>query len=211
MATEPLPAARGTRESGKQTRQALFDAATKLFLEHGESVPIAQICAAAGAHPNQVTYYYGSKEKFFVEVACAAVLRAGRRAESDAENALTVGDYAEKLVGSLLGAGAPSVEIFVEAMMMTGRRGELCSLISDTLRTLHTSGENALLRTLIRTGWQLRAGIDVESKAFWSAIFGVVIQKKATGESFGYSLDDAVAVIFATLQIPDAVLTRSLS
>ena len=63
---------------------------------------------------------------------------------------------------------------------------------------------------MVRTGWQLRAGIDVESKAFWSAIFGLVIQKTATGESFGYSLEEAVAVIFATLQIPDAVLNSSM-
>ncbi|MBP1053415.1 MULTISPECIES: TetR/AcrR family transcriptional regulator C-terminal domain-containing protein [Rhodococcus] len=210
MATEAVPAARATRESGKQTRMALFNAATELFLEHGDSVSIAQICTAAGAHPNQVTYYYGSKEKLFVEVACAAVLRAGKRAEVDAADADTVGDYTKKLVGSLLGSGAPSVELFVEAMMMTGRRGELRDLISETLRTLHSSGETALLRTLIRTGWQLRAGIDVESKAFWSAIFGLVIQKTATGESFGYSLEEAVAVIFATLQIPDAVLNSSM-
>lgn len=34
-----------------------------------------------------MTYYYGSKEKLFVEVACAAVLRAGKRAEVDAADA----------------------------------------------------------------------------------------------------------------------------
>ncbi|MGC0366685.1 AcrR family transcriptional regulator [Rhodococcus sp. 27YEA15] len=210
MVTDAVPAARASRESGRQTRQALFDAATTLFLERGESVSIAQICAAAGAHPNQVTYYYGTKEKLFVEVACAAVLRAGKRAEIDAAESDTVGDYTAKLVGSLLGVGAPSVELFVEAMMMTGRRGELRDLISETLRTLHSSGEDALLRTLMRTGWTLRAGIDVESKAFWSAIFGLVIQKSATGESFGYSLEEAVAVMFATLQIPASVLSRQL-
>ena len=54
MVTESVPAARATRESGKQTRMALFNAATELFLEHGDSVSIAQICTAAGAHPNQV-------------------------------------------------------------------------------------------------------------------------------------------------------------
>lgn len=210
MVSQTGRAARGTRESGRQTRDALFAAATELFLEHGDGVAITQICAAAGAHPNQVTYYYGSKERLFVEVACAAVLRAGKRAEDDAATAETVGDYTEKLVGSLLGPGAPSVELFVEAMLMTGRRGELRDLITDTLRTLHSSGEDALIRTLMRTGWQLRAGIDVEAKAFWSAIFGLVIQKTATGESFGYSLEEAVAVIFANLQIPETVLGTSI-
>ncbi|WP_374212599.1 TetR/AcrR family transcriptional regulator C-terminal domain-containing protein [Rhodococcus tibetensis] len=207
---EARRAARATRESGRQTRDALLAAATDLFLEHGDGVPITQICAAAGAHPNQVTYYFGSKERLFVEVACAAVLRAGKRAEDDAAAAETVGDYTEKLVGSLLGPGGPSVELFVEAMLMTGRRGELREHITDTLRTLHSSGENALIRTLMRTGWQLRAGIDVEAKAFWSAIFGLAIQKTATGESFGYSLGEAVAVIFASLRIPESVRESTL-
>lgn len=211
MDPKPVPAARATRRAGKHTRQVLFDAATELFLEHGEAVSIARICSAADAHPNQVTYYYGSKEKLFVEVACAAILRAGKQAELDAADATTIGDYTHKLVGSLLGTASPSVEIFVEAMVMTGRRGELRDLISTTLRTLHASGEAALLGTLARTGWQLRASIDVEAKAFWSAIFGLVVQKTATGESFGYSLEEAVAVIFATLRIPDAVLNQSMN
>ena len=87
---------------------ALFTAATELFLEHGEGVPIAQICAAAGAHPNQVTYYYGSKETALRRgrVCCRAARRqAGRGRRADAE---TVGDYTEKLVGSLLGSALPA-------------------------------------------------------------------------------------------------------
>ncbi len=37
-----------------------------------------------------------------------------------------------------------------------------------------------------------------------------MIQKTATGESFGYSLEEAVAVIFANLQIPETVLNTSI-
>ncbi|QNG20630.1 TetR family transcriptional regulator [Rhodococcus triatomae] len=201
---------RASRASGRQTRKSLFTAATELFLEHGDAVPIAQICAAAGAHPNQVTYYWGSKERLFVEVACAAVLRAGQQAEDAAAGAETVREYTELLVGTLLGPAAPSVELFTSAMLLVARRTDLRELITDTLRTLHTRGEDALLRTLVRTGWTLRAGIDVEAKAFWSAVFGLVIQKTATGESFGYSLEEAVAVIFANLQIPETVLSRAI-
>ncbi|WP_346764747.1 TetR/AcrR family transcriptional regulator C-terminal domain-containing protein [Rhodococcus sp. HNM0569] len=201
---------RGSREGGRQTRRALLDAATGLFLAQGVGVSVAQIAAAADAYPNQVTYYFGSKESLFVEAACAAVLRAGQAAEDAAAHADTVRDYTEQLVGSLLGPAAPSVELFTSAMLLAGRKPELRQRITDTLRTLHVRGEAALLRTLVRTGWKLRTDIDVEAKAFWSAIFGLVIQKAATGESFGYSLEEAVAVIFAGLQIPDTVLDTAL-
>lgn len=205
-----VPAGRATRTSGRQTRKALLRAATELFLERGDDVPVSQICAVAGAHPNQVTYYFGSKERLFVEVACAAVLRAGKQAEEAALAADTVGAYTRDLVASLLGPGGPSVKLFVEAMLLAGRRGELADLITQTLQTLHAAGEEALIRTLVRTGWRLRAGIDVEARAFWSAIFGLTIQKTATGENFGGSLEDAVSVVFTNLQIPESVLNHAL-
>jgi AcrR family transcriptional regulator len=201
---------RASREAGRATRQALLRAAGEVFAEHGDAASVAQICQRADAYPNQVTYYFGSKEQLFVEVACAGVLRAGRRAEEAAAETTTVRDYTNTLVGTLLGPCARDVELFTTAMLLTSRRTDLREHITDTLRTLHERGEQALMSTLVRTGWQLRAGIDVEAKAFWSAIFGLAVQKAATGADFGYRLEDAVAVIFTNLQIPDRVLDRPL-
>ncbi len=201
---------RASREAGRATRQALLRAAGEVFAEHGDAASVAQICQRADAYPNQVTYYFGSKEQLFVEVACPGVLRAGRRAEEAAAETTTVRDYTNTLVGTLLGPCARDVELFTTAMLLTSRRTDLREHITDTLRTLHERGEQALMSTLVRTGWQLRAGIDVEAKAFWSAIFGLAVQKAATGADFGYRLEDAVAVIFTNLQIPDRVLDRPL-
>lgn len=201
---------RASREAGRATRQALLRAAGEVFAEHGDAASIAQICQRADAYPNQVTYYFGSKEQLFVEVACAGVLRAGRRAEEAAAETTTVRDYTNTLVGTLLGPCARDVELFTTAMLLTSRRTDLREHITDTLRTLHQRGEQALMSTLVRTGWRLRAGIDVEAKAFWSAIFGLAVQKAATGADFGYRLEDAVAVIFTNLQIPERVLDRPL-
>ena len=201
---------RATREAGKATRKSLLRAAAEVFAENGESASVAQICQRADAYPNQVTYYFGSKEQLFVEVACAGVLRAGRRAEEAAAETTTVRDYTNTLVGTLLGPCARDIELFTTAMLLTSRRSDLREHITDTLRTLHGRGEQALMSTLVRTGWTLRAGIDVEAKAFWSAIFGLAVQKAATGADFGYRLEDAVAVIFTNLQIPDRVLDRPL-
>ncbi|GAB84106.1 TetR/AcrR family transcriptional regulator C-terminal domain-containing protein [Gordonia rubripertincta] len=202
---------RASREAGKATRQALLRAAAEVFAERGEAASVAQICQRADAYPNQVTYYFNSKEQLFVEVACAGVLRAGRRAEEAAAETTTVRDYTNTLVGTLLGPCARDIELFTTAMLLTSRRSDLREHITDTLRTLHERGEQALMSTLVRTGWQLRAGIDVEAKAFWSAIFGLAVQKAATGADFGYRLEDAVAVIFTNLQIPDRVLDRPLA
>ncbi|MCZ0914911.1 TetR family transcriptional regulator [Gordonia amicalis] len=201
---------RASREAGKATRQTLLRAAAEVFAEQGETASVSQICQRADAYPNQVTYYFGSKEQLFVEVACVGVLRAGRRAEEAAAGTTTVRDYTNTLVGTLLGPCARDVELFTTAMLLTSRRTDLREHITDTLRTLHERGEQALMSTLVRTGWKLRAGIDVEAKAFWSAIFGLAVQKAATGADFGYRLEDAVAVIFTNLQIPDRVLDRPL-
>ena len=66
------------------------------------------------------------------------------------------------------------------------------------------------MQKLVRTGWQLRASIDVEAKAFWSAIFGLAVQKSATDDSLGPSLTDAVTVIFTNLGISEEVLNARL-
>jgi AcrR family transcriptional regulator len=201
---------RGRREAGKATRDALLRAAAEVFAEHGETASVAQICQRADTYPNQVTYYFGSKEQLFTEVACTAVLRAGRAAEEAAGTATTVGEYTHALISTLLGGQARNVELFTTAMSMASRRSDLRPQIADTLQVLHERGAEALMRTLVRTGWELRAPIDVEAKAFWSAIFGLVIQQAAAGDQLGYRLEDAVAIVFTNLQIPDRVLAHAI-
>ncbi|WP_072690244.1 hypothetical protein [Rhodococcus marinonascens] len=49
-----------------------------------------------------------------------------------------------------------------------------CLFITETLRTLHFSDEDALIRTLMRTGRQLRAGIGVVPEDVLAEIFGLV-------------------------------------
>ncbi|MDL9938920.1 TetR/AcrR family transcriptional regulator C-terminal domain-containing protein [Gordonia sp. ABSL1-1] len=207
----PAASRRGSSASGKSTRAALLRAATEVFTEHGETASVAQVCRHAEVFPNQVTYYFGSKEQLFVEVACAAVLRAGRHAENAARQAATVREYTHELVSTLLGPQARNVELFTTAMMIVSRRNDLREHITDTLRILHDRADAALIATLMRTGWQLYSPIDVETKAFWSAIFGLVVQKSATGAEFGYTLQDSVAVLFASLQIPDRILDQPLA
>ncbi len=209
--SQRVAAQRAVRSSGKQTRLTLLRAADEVFREHGERASVAQICERAQTFPNQVTYYFGSKEQLFVEVACAAVLRAGRHAEEAAADATTLGEYAGTLVRTLLGPERDGVQLFTTAMVLVSRRQDLRAFTGDTLRLLHEQGEAALHRTLTRTGWQLRTSIEVEAKAFWSAIFGVAVQMSAIAPDVGYSLADSVAVVFAHLGIPDTMLDLPLS
>ncbi|GAC67445.1 TetR/AcrR family transcriptional regulator C-terminal domain-containing protein [Gordonia soli] len=199
-----------SREAGKHTRRSLLRAATEVFGEVGDTASIAQICRRANAYPNQVTYYFGSKEQLFVEVACGAVLRAGQAAEDAAGSSTTVRGYTQELIGTLLGPRARDVEMFTTAMLMASRRPDLRPHITDTLGVLHERGEEALVRTLVRTGWQLRADISVEARAFWSAVFGLVVQKTALGDDTDSTLETATAVVFTNLQIPQHVLDHSL-
>ena len=51
------------------TREALLDAAERLFLEHGpDEVSLRQITAEAGANIAAVNYYFGSKDDLLVEI-----------------------------------------------------------------------------------------------------------------------------------------------
>lgn len=206
------PAGRATRDAGKATRRALLQAATEVFSESGEQASVASICQRAGAFPNQVTYYFGSKEQLFVEVACAAVLRAGRSAETAASQTSTVRDYAGTLVRTLVGEQARNVELFTTAMLLVSRRTDLRPLVAETLETLYHRGEQALLDTLVRTGWQLRTEVAVEARAFWSAIFGLIVQQAALGaDELTADAFDAVAVVFTNMQIPESVLDAPLT
>src|SRR5687768_3550258 len=79
---QALADVRAVREPGKRMRSRLLDAAVELFKLKGLSaVSVAEIAAAAGAYPSQVTYYFRTKEALFVEAACREVLYVARQAE----------------------------------------------------------------------------------------------------------------------------------
>ena len=81
----PLKATRAVREPGKRMRSRLLDAAVELFKDQGlAGVAVADIAAAAGAFPSQITYYFRTKEALFVEAACREVLYVARQAEEEA-------------------------------------------------------------------------------------------------------------------------------
>jgi AcrR family transcriptional regulator len=183
MAATPRHAARATREGGRQTRAALLEAASTLFAERGLSgVSIAEIAVAADCFPSQVTYYFGDKENLFVESACRGVLEVRSAIERAARRARTPDGAVRGMMRAALGSDA--ILMFVEAMLLARRRDDLAPRIQETFDALHVEAQRAAETVLARHGWTTPAGPAVQSRAFWSAIIGVALERAATGAAF---------------------------
>jgi AcrR family transcriptional regulator len=113
---------RATRAAGQQTRAALLDAAGPLFAERGlAGVSQADIAAAAGTFPSQVTYYFGSKEAAVrrgrvPRRACAPRPRSSGRARGRG----TPPPTSRAMVHTAL--ASPALLTFVEAALLVAAR-----------------------------------------------------------------------------------------
>ncbi|BCH35775.1 transcriptional regulator [Mesorhizobium sp. L-8-10] len=191
----------GARTGGPSTRHLLREAAIELFMAKGyDGVSVAEIARSADAFPNQVTHHFGSKEALFVEAASRAVLRSAKQAELRTRDSKSNEDHTRKLISYLLGPGSPAVMMFAEAMLMARRKADLQEIIRETVAELHVAGEAAMVDTLMRTGWRVRTTPDIITRGFWSAIFGLALEKAALGERFEYSTAEAVALMMINLK-----------
>jgi AcrR family transcriptional regulator len=182
---EPAPRhrVRATRKSGQQTRGALLDAATTLFAQRGfGGVAISEIAQAADCFPSQVTYYFGDKEHLFVEAACRGVLEVRAAIERAARRARTPDGAVRGMVRAATESDA--ILAFVEAMLLARQRPELSPPIEEAFRLLHAEAERAAEHVLERHGWSTPSGPAVQSRAFWSAIIGLALERAATGAAF---------------------------
>lgn len=196
MSAVPRHAARATREAGRTTRAALLEAATKLFVERGlGGVSIAEIAKAADCFPSQVTYYFGDKESLFVEAACREVLGVRDAVERAARRGRTPASAVRGMVRAAIESEA--VLGFVEAMLLAKRRPDLQPAVRETFAELHARAARAASDILMRKGWVTPVSADSLSRAFWSAIIGVALERSATGEAF--DLHAAEAAVRAVL------------
>lgn len=190
LALMPAPrhAARATRQTGVSTRATLLDTAARLFRERGlGGVSIAQIAEAADCFPSQVTYYFGDKESLFVEASCRDVLNLRDRVEQAARGASTPLDTVRAMVRAATQSEA--ILGFVEAMLLARRRNDLQPAVSQALEALHARAEHAAAEILAARDWVTPVEPGALSRAFWSAIIGVALERAATGDAF----DEAAA------------------
>src|SRR3954471_16984857 len=197
----PRHTARATRQAGRQRRSQLLDAASALFATAGlADVSLTEIADMADAFPSQITYYFGSKEALFVESACRDVLRAANGIERAGARARTRRGYVRALVDTA--THSPALLRFIEAMLLASRRPELAPLVERTLERLHSEGARAVQENLDRRGWALVTTPEVEARAYWATVLGVVLQRSALGRAFDPATAEAAILLVLNLH-PD--------
>jgi AcrR family transcriptional regulator len=190
----PRSAQRATRQAGRSTRAAILSAASGLFRERGlAGASISDIARAADVFPSQIAYYFGTKDRLFVESACHDVRYAAREVERAGATARTPTEYVRAIVTEAL--AQPSLLTFAEAMLLAGRHPELSEPITRTFDVLHREGERAARDTLSRHDWTLRTTPEIEARAFWATVIGVVMQRAATGDAFQTNTTEAAVAL----------------
>lgn len=196
-----LAEARSLREPGKRMRSRLLDAAVELFKAKGlAGVAVAEIAAAAGAYPSQVTYYFRTKEALFVEAACREVLYVARQAEAAAAGARTGSDYNRRLVETVI--GSPGLALFVEALSLTRRRQDLSPLVERTFERLHAEGDRAYAQVRESRGWTSGEDAATTARRFWTLALGVTLREGATEATVAEAVEEMVALLAHKRAVP---------
>jgi AcrR family transcriptional regulator len=178
---------------GQRMRSRLLDAAAARFKALGlADVSVAEIAAAAGAFPSQVTYYFGAKEALFVEAACREMLYLARDAEEASSHPKNERDYIETLVHRVV--GAPGLNLFVEALALAHRRPDLQPLVQRTFERLDAESDRALREHRARQGQPL-GDTAVHAHRFWVIALGMGARGGATGESPEFLAAEMLALI----------------
>jgi AcrR family transcriptional regulator len=180
----PLTKDRAVRAPGKRMRSRLLDAAVALFKAQGLSgVAVADIAAAAGAFPSQVTYYFRTKEALFVEAGCREILYVARLAEEVAARCATGAEYNRALVETVF--GAPGLALFVDVLALTRRRQDLAPLVERTFERLHAEGDRAYAAIRGRRGWPALDDPATTARRFWTLAFGIALRNHAPAPNEG--------------------------
>lgn len=174
--------------AGRQTRQAILEAAGRLFGGRGlAGVSVADIAAEAGVFPSQVTYYFRAKEALFVEAAC-------REVQHVMPNARATGWPAERWARATAERAleGPGLMMFIEAILLARRRPGLAPAIGRTWERLHAEVADRVATEQPRAGPTAAA----RARAFWAAVLG-----SALARTISKGRDPAEAAIRLTLDL----------
>ena len=185
---------RAVREPGKRMRSRLLDAAVDLFRAQGLSgVVVADIAAAAGAFPSQVTYYFRTKEALFVEAGCREMLYVARQIEQAGARCMTSAQYNRTLVETVF--GAPGLALFVEVLALARRRQDLAPLVERTFERLHAEGDRAYADVRLRRGWPVEDDPAITARRFWTLALGIALRSGAVGATPGEAIEEMLALM----------------
>jgi Bacterial transcriptional repressor C-terminal len=81
-------------------------------------------------------------------------------------------------------------------------RPELAPPVRAAFARLHTEAERAVTEQLVARGWQVTAA---HGSSFWAAVFGIVLERAATGDAFDpASAETSLQLILNLYTDPDA-------
>jgi AcrR family transcriptional regulator len=192
---------RGVYAAGKETRQAILEVASKLFREHGlAGTSKSDIAQGAGVFPSQLGYYFGTKEALFVEAACRDLLHLATRVERAGARARTPRTYMRAMVRTAL--DSPALLFFAEAVLIVRNHPELASRVTDAIERLHREGERAVVESLVKRGWRMRASGAAEARGFWAAVLGLALEQSAFGPAFRPATAEATVQLVLNIYAP---------
>ncbi|KHK96707.1 TetR family transcriptional regulator [Microbacterium mangrovi] len=183
---EPRTVAEPVR--GQATRHRIIEAAARLCAERRGSEPtVSEIAEAAGVFPNQVTYYFGSKDSLLVHAAFLGLLHDTRRIERLGRAAGDAATFRSNIARGVL--AIPSLPTVAKALAAAVSKPDLAPVVEKHLQLLFRQSERYLSRLAADRGWTLGRPLDAEVKTFWSTALGAVLLVRAGAQGTSSDLD----------------------
>jgi AcrR family transcriptional regulator len=185
-------------ERGRSTRYKIIEQTARLCTErHGAELSVAEIATAAGVFPNQVTYYFGSKDSLLVHAAFLGLLQDAKGIEPIGFTSSDAGAFRTDIARAVL--TLPSLPAVARALAAGISRPGLAPVVEKHLDLLFRQSERYLRRLARERGWSLDRTPAAEARTFWSAALGAVLLARAGAGDPAAELDLA-----GTLTIRDA-------
>ncbi|GAA4777382.1 TetR/AcrR family transcriptional regulator C-terminal domain-containing protein [Citricoccus nitrophenolicus] len=187
-ATKRRAAGEPVRAKGKQTRRRILEEAAVLFGKHQLSdVSVSTIARAAGVYPNQVTYYFGSKDALLIHSAFFALLHDAERLEAAGYRMQTVEGFKSVMARTIL--ALPSMRLVAQAVATGNANPGLAGTLGYYLHLLFRQSERYLQTLIGERNWSHKRPLTVEVRTFWSTAFGAVLLSRAGVRGSALDLD----------------------
>ncbi|MFB7837715.1 TetR/AcrR family transcriptional regulator C-terminal domain-containing protein [Streptomyces sp. NPDC056056] len=182
-----------SRDRGRATRRRLIEAAARLcHARPGAEISVAEIADAADAFPNQVTYYFGSKDALLVHAAFLALLHDARRMERIGRQAADAAAFRRNIARAVL--AMPSLPSVARALAGGISKPELAPVVDRHLQLLFRQSERFVGQLIDTRGWKTHRPLSAETRTFWSTALGAVLLVRAGAQGNVADLDLAGAL-----------------
>lgn len=190
MATEPKTRTplEPTQGRGRSTRYRIIEQTARLCAQlPGAEPSVAQIAAAAGVFPNQVTYYFGSKDSLLVHAAFLSLLHDAEAVGSVGPRAADAASFRTEIAQAVL--AMPSLPWVARSLAAAVSRPALAPVVDKHLDLLFRQSARHLRRLLRVRGWSLERSPEIEARTFWSTALGAVLLARAGSADAPVDLD----------------------